>query len=43
MKEKTSKEQPSEKNKDDGGTPEPACTLSGNHSGQVALRTEQQE
>jgi hypothetical protein len=43
MKEKTSKIQPLEKNKDDGGTPGLACTLSGNHSAQAALRTEQQE
>jgi hypothetical protein len=32
-----------EKNKDDGGTPVLAHTLSGNHSGQEALRWEQLE
>jgi hypothetical protein len=38
-----SKGQPSDKNKDDGGTPGPTGTLSGSSSGQVALRREQQE
>jgi hypothetical protein len=43
MKEETPKAQHSEKNKDDGGTPGLACTLSGNRSGRAALRGEQQE
>jgi hypothetical protein len=42
MKEETSKAQPSEK-KNDGGTPGPAGTLSGNRLGLVALRREQWE
>jgi hypothetical protein len=41
-KEETSKLQPSEK-KDYDGTPGPPDTLSWNHSGQVALRREQQK
>jgi hypothetical protein len=43
MKEETFKAQPSEKNKNDCGTPGLAHTLTGNHSGQAALRREQQE
>jgi hypothetical protein len=38
-----SKAQPSEKNKDDGDIPGPACALSGNCSGRAALRREQRE
>jgi hypothetical protein len=40
-KEEISKVQLTEKNKDDGGTPGPACTLSGNYCGLAALRREQ--
>jgi hypothetical protein len=44
MKEEASKAQPSEKNKDnDGDTPGPARTLSGNHSGRAAFGREQRE
>jgi hypothetical protein len=32
-----------EKNKDDGGTPEPAHNVLGSHSGQAALRREKLE
>jgi hypothetical protein len=40
-KEEKSQEQPSEKNKDEGGTPGPAHSFSGNRSGRAALRREQ--
>jgi hypothetical protein len=43
MKGETSKTQPSEKNKDDDGSPGPTCTLSGNCSGRRVLRREQLE
>jgi hypothetical protein len=43
MKEEMSKPQPLKKNKDGGGTPRLAYTSSGNHSGWVALRREQQK
>jgi hypothetical protein len=36
-KEEMSKRQPSEMKKDDGGTPGPACTLSGNLLSSVAV------
>jgi hypothetical protein len=42
-KEETSKRQPSEKKKDDDGTPGPACALSENLSRRVALRREQRK
>jgi hypothetical protein len=42
-KEVTSKAQPLEKNKDDGGTLGPARNVSGNRSGCAALRREQVE
>jgi hypothetical protein len=43
MTEEMSKAQPSEKNKDDGGAPGLAHTLSSNHLGRSVLRREQQE
>jgi hypothetical protein len=42
-KEETSKAQPSEKNKDDGGTPGPIRNLSGNRSGRATLTREERE